>query len=125
MRQQFAGHLGVAMLGGDLLERLCQDLLDQLVPCFRDGRDVGPVLNAKLLEILLPRPTFRRLDADFLADLDEMSIVDQPLDKVAHLRAKGALIDRDVVDQQIGQVFRCGANADIGARLGGEARDQE
>ena len=89
MRQEFAGHLGVAMRVETCLSD-CQDLLDQLVPCFRDRRDVGPALNAELLEILLPRPTFRRLDADF-ANLDEMSIIDQPLDEVAHC-ARGALM---------------------------------
>ena len=115
MRHELARHLGVAMHRGNLTHRSGERFLDQLVPLVCDGRKVVTVVTTEFLKFLLPGAAFSRLYADFFANTREMTVFHQSVDQRAHAGAERALIDGQVIDQQIGKVIRRRAHADVGA----------
>lgn len=94
MDRELARDLGVSVNCGNLPHRGGEHVLKQFVAGFGNGRHVIAVVDAKLLELLLPGATFRCLDAHFLSDAHQMAVRDHAIDQRAQVGAEGALVDR-------------------------------
>ncbi len=123
VQRELAAQPGLAMLKPDVTEHLLDRLREQVLAA-GGNLDVGQGLPA-LAERAVPLGALRRLEPVLVADLHEHAVPGQRLERAGELVTPETGIGRDVVDQQVGQRVRVGADAEIRAFLPRQLPDEE
>ena len=125
MDQKLARLFRRALHDADCANRLVDLAVQKLVALELDRRIVVVELGLPVAEFAVPVAAFSGLKTILVADQHQHALVAQLLELVFDLRSQLAVVGRQVVDQQIGDVILGGANTDIGAGFALELADQE
>ena len=125
MDQELARLLRSTLDDADASHRLVDLAVKQLVALKLDRGGVVVELGLSVPELAVPLASFAGLEAVLVADQHQDALVAQLLELVLHFRSELAIVSRQVVDQQVGDVVLGGANSDVRACFAFEFADQE
>ena len=125
MDQKLAWFFRRALHDADGAHRLVDLAVQQLVALELDRRIVVVELGLPVAELAIPVAAFAGLKTILVADQHQHALVAQLFELVFDLRPQFAVVGRQIVDQQVGEVILGGANADIGAGFALQLADQK
>ena len=125
MENDLAAFLGVAVEHGRVAKSVRQGFVEKLSQPGGDQRLVIQHRRAAFAEFRLPGGPFGGLQTVFAVHLHEHAVLLHGLEQSGELLPELGAAGDEIFAEQVGQMFRFGAHAEVGAVLPGQFVDQE